>query len=182
MYPSPHPPSTLPAYTHNTIIIASSTRDKPIAYLMTRHSNHSTLTILSHSSYYSTSRRATASHTVTQAASRWEGVNMQVGWSWGSRHGTHITVLQVPLCMAFLPSRLFHSLLFRFLIHKSCTDSLIPLTFLTSLKRHHRGLLVRKHNVVSARLRLGYRPLWQVAGWQDEPHYTLSPVSLSQLQ
>ena len=44
--------------------------------------------------------------------------------------------------------------------------------------RHHRfeyrrrGLRVRNHNVVSTRLRLGYRPLWQVAGLEDEPHYT----------
>lgn len=48
--------------------------------------------------------------------------------------------------------------------------------------RHHRfkyrrrGLWVRKHNVVSARLRLGYRPLWQVAGLEDEPHYTSCPL------
>ncbi|MPC88856.1 hypothetical protein E2C01_083777 [Portunus trituberculatus] len=44
--------------------------------------------------------------------------------------------------------------------------------------RHHhykyrrRGLIVRRHNVVAARLRLGYRPLWQVAGLEDEPHFT----------
>ncbi|MPC65062.1 hypothetical protein E2C01_059186 [Portunus trituberculatus] len=48
--------------------------------------------------------------------------------------------------------------------------------------RHHRfkyrrrGLWVRKHNVVSARLRLGYRPLWQVAGLRDEPQYTSCPL------
>ena len=35
---------------------------------------------------------------------------------------------------------------------------------------------VRKHNIVSARLRLGYRPLWQVAGLEDEPHYTSCPL------
>ena len=44
--------------------------------------------------------------------------------------------------------------------------------------RHHRykyrrrGLMVRRHNVLSARLRLGYRPVWQVAGMEDAPHFT----------
>ena len=44
--------------------------------------------------------------------------------------------------------------------------------------RHHRykyrrrGLMVRRHNVVSARLRLGYRPVWQVAGVDGAPPYT----------
>ena len=44
--------------------------------------------------------------------------------------------------------------------------------------RHHRykyrrrGLMVRRHNVVAARLRLGYRPVWQVAGVDGEPPYT----------
>ncbi|MPC67311.1 hypothetical protein E2C01_061484 [Portunus trituberculatus] len=32
-----------------------------------------------------------------------------------------------------------------------------------------RGVMVRRHNVVSARLRLGYRPVWQVAGQVDVP-------------
>ena len=35
-----------------------------------------------------------------------------------------------------------------------------------------RGLMVRRHNVVSARLRLGYRPPWQVAGVEGEPSFT----------
>ncbi len=35
-----------------------------------------------------------------------------------------------------------------------------------------RGLMVRRHNVVSARLRLGYHPPWQVAGVEGEPSYT----------
>lgn len=34
-----------------------------------------------------------------------------------------------------------------------------------------RGLMVRRHNVVSARLCLGYRPPWQVAGEEGEPTY-----------
>lgn len=34
-----------------------------------------------------------------------------------------------------------------------------------------RGLMVRRHNVVSARLRLGYRPPWQIAGVEGEPNY-----------
>ena len=34
-----------------------------------------------------------------------------------------------------------------------------------------RGLMVRRHNVVSARLRLGYRPPWQVAGVEGEPSF-----------
>ena len=37
-------------------------------------------------------------------------------------------------------------------------------------RRH--GLMVRRHNVVSARLRLGYRPVWQVSQAQDMPHYS----------
>ena len=32
--------------------------------------------------------------------------------------------------------------------------------------------MVRRHNVVSARLRLGYRPPWQVAGVEGEPSFT----------
>ena len=35
-----------------------------------------------------------------------------------------------------------------------------------------RGLMVRRHNVVSARLRLGFRPPWQIAGVEGEPSYT----------
>ena len=35
-----------------------------------------------------------------------------------------------------------------------------------------RGLMVRRHNVVSARIRLGYRPLWQVSQAEDVPHYS----------
>ncbi|MPC55661.1 hypothetical protein E2C01_049603 [Portunus trituberculatus] len=34
-----------------------------------------------------------------------------------------------------------------------------------------RGLMVRRHNVVSVRLRLGNRPPWQVAGVVGEPAY-----------
>ena len=34
-----------------------------------------------------------------------------------------------------------------------------------------RGLMVRRHNVVCARLHLGYRPPWQVAGVVGEPAY-----------
>ncbi|KAG0718482.1 hypothetical protein GWK47_052363 [Chionoecetes opilio] len=41
-----------------------------------------------------------------------------------------------------------------------------------SYKYRHRGLIVRWHNVVSARLRLGYRPVWQVAGMAEEPNFT----------
>ena len=48
--------------------------------------------------------------------------------------------------------------------------------------RHHRykyrrrGLLVRRHNVVSARLRLGYRLLWQVTGEDDVPQFSSCPL------
>ncbi len=38
-----------------------------------------------------------------------------------------------------------------------------------SYRRH--GLMVRRHNVVSARLRLGYRPPWQIDGVEGEPSY-----------
>lgn len=38
-----------------------------------------------------------------------------------------------------------------------------------SYKYRRRGVLVRRHNVVSARLRLGYRPIWQVCGAGDVP-------------
>ena len=37
-------------------------------------------------------------------------------------------------------------------------------------RRH--GLMVRRHNVVSARLRLGYRPIWQISQAEDVPHYS----------
>ncbi|XP_037789267.1 uncharacterized protein LOC119584664 [Penaeus monodon] len=36
-------------------------------------------------------------------------------------------------------------------------------------KYRRRGLLVRRHNVVAARLRLGYRPVWQVGEAEDVP-------------
>ncbi len=39
-------------------------------------------------------------------------------------------------------------------------------------KYRRTGLMVRRHNVVSARLRLGYRPLWQVSDAGDIPHYS----------
>lgn len=34
------------------------------------------------------------------------------------------------------------------------------------------GLMVRRHNVVCARLRLGWRPVWQVAEAEDAPHFS----------
>lgn len=37
-------------------------------------------------------------------------------------------------------------------------------------RRH--GLIVRRHNIVSARFRLGYRPLWQVSEARNIPHFT----------
>ncbi|KAG0714096.1 Dynein heavy chain [Chionoecetes opilio] len=39
-------------------------------------------------------------------------------------------------------------------------------------KYRRRGLMVRRHNVVAARLRLRYRPVWQVAGFEDAPHFS----------
>ncbi|XP_037772401.1 uncharacterized protein LOC119568073 [Penaeus monodon] len=39
-------------------------------------------------------------------------------------------------------------------------------------KYRRRGLLVRRHNVVAARLRLGYRPVWQVGEAEDVPQYS----------
>lgn len=33
-------------------------------------------------------------------------------------------------------------------------------------KYRRNGLTARRHNVVSAHLRLGYRPVWQVGGWR----------------
>ena len=45
--------------------------------------------------------------------------------------------------------------------------------FIDVLHKYRRnGLMVRRHNVVSARLRLGYRPVWQVAQAEDVPHYS----------
>ena len=38
------------------------------------------------------------------------------------------------------------------------------------------GLMVRRHNVVTARLRLGYRPVWQVGGTADVPQYSSCKV------
>ena len=43
---------------------------------------------------------------------------------------------------------------------------------LTPPRYRRHGLMVRRHNIVSARLRLGYRPLWQVSEAGDVPHYT----------
>ncbi|MPC51913.1 hypothetical protein E2C01_045770 [Portunus trituberculatus] len=34
----------------------------------------------------------------------------------------------------------------------------------------------KRHNVMSARLRLGYRPLWEVAGLPDVPHFSSCPM------
>lgn len=44
-----------------------------------------------------------------------------------------------------------------------------------NIKNNYRrhGLMVRRHNVVSARIRLGYRPLWQVSQVEDMPHYSM---------
>lgn len=39
-------------------------------------------------------------------------------------------------------------------------------------KYRRHGLMVRRHNVVSARLRLGYRPLWQVSQAVDVPQHS----------
>ncbi|XP_068232367.1 uncharacterized protein [Palaemon carinicauda] len=39
-------------------------------------------------------------------------------------------------------------------------------------KYRRRGLMVRRHNVVSARIRLGYHPVWQIEQTLDIPHYT----------
>ena len=39
-------------------------------------------------------------------------------------------------------------------------------------KYRRHGPMVRRHNVVSARLRLGYRPVWQVSQTEDMPHYS----------
>ncbi|KAK7071096.1 hypothetical protein SK128_008130 [Halocaridina rubra] len=39
-------------------------------------------------------------------------------------------------------------------------------------KRRRCGHLVRRHNVVSAPLRLGYRPVWQVGSAGDVPQYS----------
>ena len=45
--------------------------------------------------------------------------------------------------------------------------------FLQSRHKYRRyGVMVRRHNVVSARLRLGYRPVWQVSQAEDVPHYS----------
>ncbi len=39
-------------------------------------------------------------------------------------------------------------------------------------KYRRHGLMVRRHNVVSARIRLGYRPVWQVSQAEDVLHYS----------
>ena len=44
------------------------------------------------------------------------------------------------------------------------------LHFKHKYRRH--GFMVRRHNVVSARLRLGYRPVWQVSQTEDMPHFS----------
>ena len=44
--------------------------------------------------------------------------------------------------------------------------------FLRPHKYRRSGLMVRRHNVVCARLRLGWRPVWQVAEAVDAPHFS----------
>lgn len=39
-------------------------------------------------------------------------------------------------------------------------------------KYRRHGLMVRRHNVVSVRLRLGYRPIWQISQAEDMPHFS----------
>ena len=39
-------------------------------------------------------------------------------------------------------------------------------------KYRRYGLMVRRHNIVTARLRLGYRPVWQVSEAGDIPHFS----------
>lgn len=39
-------------------------------------------------------------------------------------------------------------------------------------KYRRHGLKIRRHNVMTARLRLGYRPVWQVCEAGDAPHYS----------
>ncbi len=46
-------------------------------------------------------------------------------------------------------------------------------------KYHHHGLMVRRHNVVSARLPLGYRPIWQISQAEDMPHFSTCRRNLS---
>lgn len=46
-------------------------------------------------------------------------------------------------------------------------------------KHRRRGIMVRGHIVVSARRRLGYRPVWQVAGLPDAPHIFSCPTCVA---
>ena len=46
----------------------------------------------------------------------------------------------------------------------------------TAHKNRCNELMVRRHNVVSARLRLGYRPVWQVSQDENVPHYSTSKL------
>lgn len=39
-------------------------------------------------------------------------------------------------------------------------------------KYRRNGLIVRRHNIVTARIRLGYRPVWQVSEAGDIPHFS----------
>ena len=39
-------------------------------------------------------------------------------------------------------------------------------------KYRRHGLMFRRHNIVTARLRLGYRPVWQVSEAGDVPHFS----------
>ncbi|XP_076036221.1 uncharacterized protein LOC143022108 isoform X1 [Oratosquilla oratoria] len=47
-------------------------------------------------------------------------------------------------------------------------ENFLPLPY----KYRRNGLIVRRHNVVSARLRLGYRPVWQVGETEGVPRYS----------
>ena len=42
----------------------------------------------------------------------------------------------------------------------------------TTHKYRRHGIMVHRHNVVSARLKLGYRPVWQVSQVEDVSHYS----------
>ena len=42
--------------------------------------------------------------------------------------------------------------------------ALLPVLRRSKYTYRRQGLMVRRHNVVSARLRLGYRPPWQIKG------------------
>ncbi|KAG0726881.1 hypothetical protein GWK47_035721 [Chionoecetes opilio] len=75
--------------------------------------------------------------------------------------------------------QLIHSAAFLPTLHRTNTERAQSVSIqhydhfrLTPPKYRRRGLMARKHKIVSAGLQLGYRPVWQVSEAGDIPHFS----------